>query len=515
MTNQPAIIKHFQNRRSLHSNYFNIGLKLTIFNVTLILWLTLFPYQFSTHDLMTNLRDPELLKHIFGEWSQWLDLILNVIMFCPFGFGVMALGWSARRNDGLGWPLFWGFLFSLGLELTQFFLPTRHPSIADIITNSSGCFLGACLFKRYKYVLNVRTHRLFRRVPIAGFGCMALATGVILFAFSLWLQGRTTLANWDDNFHLVLHNEYSGDRPWNGWVECIQLADKAVSESDVQLLLSGKKSAMFDAQTFLTIQFDKTQALPKVSGELPSFRKKYNNANADNLSSILGHNDWLVTESPAKALTETLRKSGQLTLLVTFNTADTSQSGPARILSLSKDAGKRNLTLAQEGGKLVYRLRTGVTGENGRYPHIITDASLRANVQHRIIASYDGKRQTIYVDEISRRHTINYSLGAALFSTIKETSLSEFNTYRISYAALMAMPLALLAAMAVQRLHLNRGPANTLMSGYGLLLLLFVELGLVIFAKDYRLDIASVLFVWLFFTGIYLFLSHKFTNSFE
>jgi VanZ family protein len=42
-----------------------------------------------------------------------------------------------------------------------------------------------------------------------------------------------------------------------------------------------------------------------------------------------------------------------------------SQAGPARILTISSDAYRRNLTLAQDGDDLVLRLRTQETGRNG------------------------------------------------------------------------------------------------------------------------------------------------------
>lgn len=41
------------------------------------------------------------------------------------------------------------------------------------------------------------------------------------------------------------------------------------------------------------------------------------------------------------------------------------QAGPARILTLSKDAGERNFTLGQAGTRLIFRLRHPGTNENG------------------------------------------------------------------------------------------------------------------------------------------------------
>ena len=67
-------------------------------------------------------------------------------------------------------------------------------------------------------------------------------------------------------------------------------------------------------------------------------------------------------------LLEAIRGADGLTLEAVFTPADSSQSGPARIISYSKDGYHRNFTLGQEREKLVLRLRTTQTGENGMNP---------------------------------------------------------------------------------------------------------------------------------------------------
>ena len=67
--------------------------------------------------------------------------------------------------------------------------------------------------------------------------------------------------------------------------------------------------------------------------------------------------DWLAAASAAETL--------ELSLVIRPLSA--AQSGPARILTLSRDAHMRNLTLAQEGDDLVLRLRTEDTDLNGLF----------------------------------------------------------------------------------------------------------------------------------------------------
>jgi hypothetical protein len=73
----------------------------------------------------------------------------------------------------------------------------------------------------------------------------------------------------------------------------------------------------------------------------------------------------LRTAQPARALAERLKTVGQFTLEVWLQTADVRQEGPARIVSLSRNANERNFTLGQHGETLDLRLRTTKTSGNG------------------------------------------------------------------------------------------------------------------------------------------------------
>ena len=64
------------------------------------------------------------------------------------------------------------------------------------------------------------------------------------------------------------------------------------------------------------------------------------------------------------------RKSNEITIEAWLRPANTTQNGPARIVSLSKDPYNRNFTLGQEGASYNVRLRTTSTGENGMNPSL-------------------------------------------------------------------------------------------------------------------------------------------------
>lgn len=116
-----------------------------------------------------------------GEATSWPDLIVNIVLFLPFGYLLLAsLGGrdaSGRRmlspragrveEPGFeaasplsgkapgsaqrpGWKriflcAFIGALFSAGIEIAQLFAPTRTPAFIDILSNGTGALAGALL----------------------------------------------------------------------------------------------------------------------------------------------------------------------------------------------------------------------------------------------------------------------------------------------------------------------------------------------------------------------------------
>ncbi|HET8654385.1 MAG TPA: VanZ family protein [Longimicrobiaceae bacterium] len=64
------------------------------------------------------------------------DVIANVLLFTPLG---AALFLRTRR---VGWSLLFGALLSAGVELTQYHVPGRDPSLGDLLSNTLGTGLG-------------------------------------------------------------------------------------------------------------------------------------------------------------------------------------------------------------------------------------------------------------------------------------------------------------------------------------------------------------------------------------
>ncbi|TFW22603.1 hypothetical protein E4L96_07555 [Massilia arenosa] len=78
-------------------------------------------------------------------WTAF-DLIVNVIGYIPLGILLVFSLYPRLRG---AWAVLvaalLGILVSGAMEVVQNYLPSRVPSNLDLLTNSSGCLIGACL----------------------------------------------------------------------------------------------------------------------------------------------------------------------------------------------------------------------------------------------------------------------------------------------------------------------------------------------------------------------------------
>lgn len=73
----------------------------------------------------------------------------------------------------------------------------------------------------------------------------------------------------------------------------------------------------------------------------------------------------LATRTVPTKLVNAVKKSGEITLSAWITPANLTQSGPARIVTLSRDSSNRNVTLGQDQAAFDIRFRTDRTGPNG------------------------------------------------------------------------------------------------------------------------------------------------------
>lgn len=76
---------------------------------------------------------------VSGFGTGWIEFTANVLMFVPLGLLLTLL----LRHHWYGVLL--ALVVSAGAELAQFVIPSRHPSLRDILANTLGALLGAAL----------------------------------------------------------------------------------------------------------------------------------------------------------------------------------------------------------------------------------------------------------------------------------------------------------------------------------------------------------------------------------
>jgi hypothetical protein len=78
----------------------------------------------------------------------------------------------------------------------------------------------------------------------------------------------------------------------------------------------------------------------------------------------------IASDTPATEMVGACQDTNEITIEAWIRPSDTTQDGPARIVSLSSDTHNRNFTLGQQGTRYDTRLRTTDTGDNGSSPSL-------------------------------------------------------------------------------------------------------------------------------------------------
>ncbi|MEQ9409124.1 MAG: DUF1592 domain-containing protein, partial [Fuerstiella sp.] len=106
----------------------------------------------------------------------------------------------------------------------------------------------------------------------------------------------------------------------------------------------------------------------------------------------------IASRQPAKKIIEAVKSSNALTVEAWLQAANTSQAGPARIVSLSADTSQRNLTLGQDKDSWDVRLRSQKTDNNGLPSTSSPGRSLQTRLTHVVFARDADGNALMYID---------------------------------------------------------------------------------------------------------------------
>lgn len=426
-------------------------------SILLVLVTTLFPFNFSFKD---GFAIKEIVNN-FNNQSNLIDWLGNILLFVPFGFGVAGLSQKSKLRGiaALIGVVLASFCLSLTVEILQVFLPGREPTFSDLLLNSVSGVLGLLCFNRWRAKVlsqsSASVTQITKRLSLKYLTVGLLGYLTLAVVISLTLQTGTSLSNWDENFPLLLGNELTGDRPWQGYISEISIVNRAISQDEVASLFSDKSfSATVEDSVLAYYQLigkgkyqDQTEQLPDLA-----WQGEYRVAE-ETEGVLFSPSHWLTTTEPVTLITQKLRETSQFTLSTTIATANTTQMGLARIVSLSGSPYHRNFTLAQEGKDLILRLRTPLTGENGTNPQMMIPDVFVDTDFHHLIITYDGSVLQFYVDQLSRLYSVDLKSGLSLFYLLQfphwndSFNVPKIDIYRIVYYGIIFVPLGVIISI--------------------------------------------------------------------
>ncbi|MBO1055305.1 MAG: VanZ family protein [Dolichospermum sp. JUN01] len=387
-------------------NFFLLNL-----SILAVLIATLYPFNFSLVDHFSI----QTIITSFDNASSFQDLVNNILLFMPLGFSSTAFFQKIKIKtiSKLFTIIFISAGLSLTVEILQMFLPSRSPTPADLINNTIGGIVGMICFYIWnsQSFISILSSVENSKIKNSLKKIILLFLGYILLSFLILIPWQNTinLSNWNLSYPLLLGNEATGNKPWRGYISEVHIADKAILEKDI-LGLFNNKSHLNNIENYLigSYQFNDQKSYQDRIGNLPEFLSQGQLPNIEDKKGVaLSSSYWLKTETPVKLLSKRIRKTSEFTIITNLATADITQTGPGRIISLSSDILHRNFTLGQQGNKLDLRLRTPITGENGAdlklsIPGIFTNTNF-----HYIIITYSPGNLKVYIDKLENLASFN------------------------------------------------------------------------------------------------------------
>jgi glycopeptide antibiotics resistance protein len=412
---------------------------------------TLSPFDFTNQGVSIS---SAFGKFISRPGTAW-DLIGNVYLFMPFGFGLSTLLKHAGIHKIISFAivLLTSAAFSFGIETLQLFLPSRFPSWVDVLTNTGGGLAGYISFLVWSIVTHnlgrILNQKLKRTLTAPNLALSLIGWVLIMSTSCMALQNAAHLSNWDLNYPFILGNERTGDRPWEGTVSLVEISDRALPESEIAQVLQSKPLPQAIAAYSLTGADYRDR-----TGQLPELVWQGNSPKQTEAGATLSAQHWLSTPSAAAALSEKLRKTSEFTIHAIAATSSLVQEGPGRILSLSDDPMHRNFTLGQDKDQLIFRLRTPVTGENGVFTALFVSDVFRDVSPHHFLLRYRDNILRLYIDRTETVYSLELTPEITLFRYLfpfegRTARVSKFSVlcYRVFFYMVFFIPLGLILGL--------------------------------------------------------------------
>ena len=268
------------------------------------------------------------------------------------------------------------------------------------------------------------------------------------------LQVESRLSNWIHDSRLVVGNDAAGhlDRAWKGNISLVQFWIQALPSNLAAEITADKITPEAASSPVATYLFsgshsfdDQKRFLPELTWT-PSMRDV---PGSDVLN--LNGKSWLTSQTDVSNLIQALQKANSFSMRVVCTPAEV-EGSEGRIVSISNQDGRANLSLLQRESNLVFWFRNPLTARRDplflNVPDVFT-----LNQTRDIVVSYDGSNLSVYVDGRRDRRRYELTPGTPLAQLMRHINVNELEGYAYIYYALVFVPAGVLFGLAARRLN--------------------------------------------------------------
>lgn len=291
-----------------------------------------------------------------SPWWQvafdYRDIVNNLLLYLPLGVAL----WRRPLRNVIAAAL----LLASTIEFSQLWSIGRFASPVDVAANVLGAVFGTLAWRhpRIRTALPVSLYEVNR-------SWVAVAVLTMVTIYGLWsLPVRSSsLSNWIPDYPLQLGNEATQDRPWHGQILELALIPSAVSSEEA---------------------LTRTAQFPPVIQAGP----------------VIAHGGSAIAlpAAASRDFAQAAIRANSFTVATRVKVANTTQGGPARIVSFSADPLHGNFDLGQDGRQVAFRVSRHMAEAEGERIRTDTPSVLAADEETLIVGTFDGAVARIYVN---------------------------------------------------------------------------------------------------------------------
>ena len=312
------------------------------------------------------------------------DYIGNLILFIPLGFSMF--GCLIHKNNkhfirSVLIVIVACSSLSMSIEIIQKLLPSRFSTFSDWILNTISGSLGILFFVLFgKSAIQTLTRIVLWPTRITVHLGIKLLILLLYLPTTLFISALikpdSSFDNWNTQYHLMFGNEFNGARHWYGQIHCVDIYNRVFLNQNITekpTFSLNEKDLAHQCKIFEWMGDDNSRVFSNSDTEIITTKGK-----------------WLCSTMPIASIIEQIQSTGRLYLKIDFTSHSANQTGPARIISISKNPLERNFTVGQDDSSLIIRMRTPFTGNNGSDPELVIPNVVKPNQRITLEVIFDG-----------------------------------------------------------------------------------------------------------------------------